>query len=713
MDIDIYQQCPCHSSKKIKFCCGKDIVADLNQIVAKCNSNQSLSALDQIERVIARMGEKDCLLNLQTHILFTMGEIGKAEEANTKFVQRNPNHPVGRQHEALIALSKGDVIEAIEKLQDSIDLVQSDEIPLPLSNAFKLVGGVLLSAGHIVAARAHLQFALMIRGEGTEEINAMLAESFRIPNAPLILKNDFRLEPPPADKEWTSKYETVLRTLGRGQFRLALKMLLRMNEHWPSQKEIVYGIAVVNSMLANETGMSDAWHQAALSPEMPRWQAVEAESLSQIFLDSDPSGELDIVACECPVKDLDEVFNLLAADSRFESAPTPEQDPFAQGPAPRYAYYMLDREQIQATDDLSAGDIPLVIGEWLLYGKQTDRDARMVLVATKNEFLESSLQHVKDLIAGGLVDGQAKEEVVSSTSVAADTLAWNWRVPRGVSVELHRKLIAEYRREILLDRWPQIKFTCLNGKTPLEAKDDPELSIQLDALVLNLEQSTLLQLSGEDDVQALREKLGLPVENALDASQHEDEVWTPLRLCQFDPKSFSDDQLFEAYAESVTIGNTRVLKRIIPEVLQRETLDQIPRDICYSMLAQLTDDDSQAIDYLQQARQEAKNAGRSIGQLLVQEFEVRLTRGMTDKLPELLQTIQQKYMTEPNVEYQLMRVLSKFGLISPDGRTVSLPTRQPAEPTTESESKIWTPDSDEPALSSEGQPSKIWVPGSD
>ena len=129
------------------------------------------------------------------------------------------------------------------------------------------------------------------------------------------------------------------------------------------------------------------------------------------------------------------------------------------------------------------------------------------------------------------------------------------------------------------------------------------------------------------------------------------------------------------------------------------------------MLAQLTDDDTKAVEYLQQARQHAKSEGRSIGQLLVQEFETRLTRGMTDKLPELLQTIQRHHMKEANVEYQLVRVLSKFGLISPDGRTVSLPaSSQPSEP----ESKIWTPDADESTVSSGASgESKIWVPGSD
>ena len=109
MEIDIYQFCPCHSGKKIKFCCGKDIVADLKQIVAKSQSNQSLSALEQIDRVMAKVGQRDCLLALQTHIYFDMGEVEKARESNRLFSSSNPNHPIAIQHDALLKLSDGDV----------------------------------------------------------------------------------------------------------------------------------------------------------------------------------------------------------------------------------------------------------------------------------------------------------------------------------------------------------------------------------------------------------------------------------------------------------------------------------------------------------------------------------------------------------------------------------------------------------------------------
>ena len=710
MDIDIYQQCPCHSGNKIKFCCGKDIVSELNQIVAKCNANQSLSALDQIDRVIAKHGEKDCLLSLRTHILFTLGETEKADEANQKFAANNPNHPMVRQHEALSALSNGNVVQAIDKLQDAMDLITNDEIPLPFSNAFKLVGGILLQAGHVIAARAHLQFALMIRGEKDEEISELIRESFRLPGAPMILKTDFRLDPIDQDKEWADKYEKVVRAMNRGQFRLALKMLTRMDEHWPDQPQLVRGIAVVHSMLANEEEMASAWHCFALMNGVPNWQAVEAEAISQIFMTEDPSGELDVVAIQYSIASFENVLESINSSGRFVVAPTPEEDPFESGPAPRNCFYVLDRDKIESVEDVSPFDIPIVSGEVLLYGKQTDREARAAFFLTKNEKFEEVYSHLVELL-GEQVSGEPEQQVVTSSSVATDLLTWNWQIPKGTRAERHRELMSEYRKHVLVNQWPEIKFKCLNGNSVAEAKNKPEFAVTIAAMVANLEQSVAIQLSGGDEIAALRESLGIEFKQDLNAAEHSEENWTAHRLRQFAPDTFSDEQLLRIYVDSVSIGNTFVLKRIIPEILNRDSVTQVPKDICYSMLAQLTDDDTKAVEYLQQARQHAKSEGRSIGQLLVQEFETRLTRGMTDKLPELLQTIQRHHMKEANVEYQLVRVLSKFGLISPDGRTVSLPaSSQPSEP----ESKIWTPDADESTVSSGASgESKIWVPGSD
>ena len=714
MEIDIYQFCPCHSGKKIKFCCGKDIVADLKQIVAKSQSNQAHSALEQIDRVMDKVGERDCLLALQTHIYFELGQIEEARVSNRRFSANNPDHPIAIQHDAMIKLSDGDVSSAIERLQDAMDAITSNEIPNLIANAFRLIGSMLLASGHLLAGRAHLQFAALMRDGQDDELNQLVFHSYRIPNAPLILKNDFRLQNPPVNVEWAGKYENVSRAMNRGQFRLGLKILRRIDEHWPDQPEVVRAIAILNSMLANENEMASSWKRLARLESLPRWQAVEYEAISLLFDQDEPSGVLPIVSWSCNIKDLDTAFELLTSSPRFDAGPGLDKDPFDDGPAPRHAFHVLDRDVLESASGIQAGEIPLVIGDLLLYGRQTDREPRVVLVATKDEQFSKAQEFIRDQLADVLA-GEFVEQEISETATANHALTWNWRVPRDIELDQHRKLVAEQRRTVLLENWPNIEFRCLAGKSLKEATSDPLLKLTVEALVLNLEQSPALDLSDDDVVSDLKKHLEIAEQEMLNAEEVDLELVTPLRMRLVDPKSLKDDQITAAFADATRIGNTAALKNLAPEILERPNLAEVvPRDLCFSILAQLTDDNVKAIEYLGMARQEAKNSGRSVGALLVQELDIRLSRGMTEKLPELLQSIQRSHMHEPDIELQLTQVLSKYGLISSDGRTVSLPaSAEKSAP--ETDSAIWTPDSDSsPAVStgSKGE-SKIWVPGDD
>ena len=320
------------------------------------------------------------------------------------------------------------------------------------------------------------------------------------------------------------------------------------------------------------------------------------------------------------------------------------------------------------------------------------------------------------MIKGELADqleGEFDEKEISETATATHALTWNWRVHPDIEVEQHREFVADHRRTVLLEKWPNIEFRCLAGKKLKDASSDTLLKLTVEALVLNVEQSSALELSDDGVIGDLKKLLDIEEQELLDASQVDLELVTPLRMRVVDPKTLNDDQITIAFAEATRISNTGVLKNVVPEILERPQLaDAIPPDLCYSMLAQLTDDNAKAIEYLGLARQEVKKVGGSVGALLVQELDIRLSRGMTEKLPELLQSIQRSHMHEPNIELQLSRVLSKYGLISPDGRTISLPV--PQEKQAEKESGIWTPDSDDsaPVQAGKGE-SKIWVPGDD
>ena len=87
---------------KSSFCCGKDVISELNEILKKSGSGQVRAALDQLDRTIAKRGEKDCLLVIKTHILITANDLASAKETNAKFRKNSPGHSMGLQHLAVI-----------------------------------------------------------------------------------------------------------------------------------------------------------------------------------------------------------------------------------------------------------------------------------------------------------------------------------------------------------------------------------------------------------------------------------------------------------------------------------------------------------------------------------------------------------------------------------------------------------------------------------
>ena len=284
MDIDIYQPCPCNSGKKIKFCCAKDITADLNQILSKSAAKQSAAAIDLINRVVERVGQRDCLSIIKTHILLSNEEIEKAEETNTEFLGNSPKHPIGLQHRALILVGKGEVESAVKCLQKAMNAISGNEIPISFANAFRTVGVGLLQAGYLLAARAHFNYSLMLK-DNDEQAQRLLIQTYQLPDVSMLLKHDIRLDPVPDDESlpWRKHYVNVLRALDRGQFLFALKILKQADTETPGVLEIKRGIAILTTDLAIEEEIASAWREYSELPNISRWDAVEAEALAQML----------------------------------------------------------------------------------------------------------------------------------------------------------------------------------------------------------------------------------------------------------------------------------------------------------------------------------------------------------------------------------------------------------------------------------------------
>lgn len=707
MDIDIYQPCPCNSGKKIKFCCAKDITADLNQILSKSAAKQSAAAIDLIDRVVDRVGQRDCLSIIKTHILLSSEEIAKAREVNDQFLKVSPKHPIGLQHLALIQVGERDIAGSVKSLQKAMNSISGNEIPISFGNAFRTVGAGLLAVGHLLAARAHFNYALMLR-EDDEQAQSLLIQTYRVSEVTMLFKHDLRLDAIPDDESlpWYKHYNNVFRALDRGQFLFALKILHKADSESPGVPQIKRGIAILTTNLAMDDDMAGAWREYAQLPGISRWDAVEAEAYAQMFDSTEITPEIECVALTMELSNLETASEVAIASPRMVAHDVPEQLEESQGPPPRFLFVVLDRDQVKDPEGLTIDNVPHVIGELLMYGKQTDREARIELVTKKTESFDELNQFVTEAFGQEMI-GELTENVLYPSSQMEHVLTWNWHLPQGVTREQYEELHEAMRRRVMLEKWPSITFNLFDGLTAAEAAKEEKYHVPLEALMIQLESSADQQTTDDDLTSELREKLGLPQPESVDPTTLSDRLLSPIRQKYLIVEKLTDEQLVALQSEAMTIGNMVVLRKILPVILSRpSTAELIPHDLCHSVMAQLVEDD-ESFRHLEMARKIAKENGREYGVYLVQELEISILRGKRTRIQPLLREIETKHLREPNVEYQLVRVLQRFGLIGPDGRMPAAPAAAP-EP-----GGVWTPDGGAPAAEPETEPeeSKLWIPG--
>ena len=125
--------------------------------------------------------------------------------------------------------------------------------------------------------------------------------------------------------------------------------------------------------------------------------------------------------------------------------------------------------------------------------------------------------------------------------------------------------------------------------------------------------------------------------------------------------------------------NVDTLRQLALEVIQRPTLDdRIDKVEAYDILSDVAETTDEALAYLEKARKLATADGESPAHWLIDELELRLLRGEAEKFLQLMKEIQTRYIKEPGVGAALLEVLSRYGLVTPDGRVIMPTTRDVA-----------------------------------
>ena len=705
MAVDPYSPCPGGTGKKIKFCCN-DFMPELDQIRRMLEGEQRLACLDLVNKSQAKHGDRACLLAVKSMLEGQLGNMEAAETTVQTFIAKHPDNPVALAEQAILKAAQGDSRSAIDSLVRAIE-ISGESMPARVYEAITPLATMLLSQGEILTARALLLVQAEIAGSEDTRPVSLLMRILNSPQVPLIMKEDPAWAPPPEGVAWKSEFEEALMLALRGAWRAGADRFRKLADKAGDHAAIWKNLSVLYAWLAERDEASSALRKYA-ALDVPRDDAVEAEALAQVLGEDAIGPEIDVLSVVYNVGDLQ------ALESRLHGNRTMHlgidlAGVVAEGePPPREALWLLDRPLPSTGVGITLEAVPHVVATLYLFGKQTDREARIEMTVTRPDLAKA--QEALREIAGDTLGSEVEQRVTTSMPATTQTLSWNWQLPPDTPRDLRQSLVDQQRRQILFERWPRTPMRLFGGKTPEEAAKDSANHIKLLATIL------LMELTDSEDhltsdYNELRRKLGLPTSETIEADEQTAVTMPHVRLARLDMTKLSDDALVQVYRRASLVRAEAALRKAAQEILKRPSLDsKVDKSETYGLLARLEDDLDQAITYIGEARTITEKAGKSTARWDLEELSMQIQRESAPDVGRLVQHIRDDHMREPGVAQALVSILSEAGLVGPDGSMAGPVEEKPSGIVVPggaaSAGKLWTPDSAQPT----GQKQGIWTP---
>jgi hypothetical protein len=445
--------------------------------------------------------------------------------------------------------------------------------------------------------------------------------------------------------------------------------------------------------------------------DVPLEEAAEAEALAMLLTEVPLGDPLEVLSATWTVKDAELLQAALTLDGRVLGAGPGQASADEEGsPPPRALLAIFDRPLPEKDDDLYPETVSRLVGKAMLFGRQTDREARLEV----NDVTREDLRQIRDLlaeVAGDAIDAEpAEEEVTGRVSASQRLLQRNWRLPGNKPAGPFDALVAAHMRDALLNSWPELELGVLDGKSARQVAGEQSYRLKLLAAVLVL-QSWAELTPGEFDFNLLRAELGLPVLEPIDPREVDIERLPLVRLSRVMTEKASDEALRVGYRRAMVFSAAEALEKFARAIVDRDSLagDEVQIQ-SYRTLAELERDSEKALEHLERGRSAAESAGMSSAFWDVMELTMRFARREGDRVGWLMEHIQREHIEEPDVAEVLAQFLVSVGVIRPDGTPAGKGARQDrpaaAEPGTGDKVGLWTPGNE-----GAGGGKKIWLPG--
>ncbi len=718
MSLDPYSLCPCGSGKKLKFCCF-DIAADMLKALQLHEGGQSRAALKILEKLHSQQPARAWVATSLSGVFLFLEEPFAARDALKPLLQENPDHPLGRILDATAALD----IDGYAAARPVVHRAFTKGVkahPEMVGSLIAEIASLMYEEMHHMAARQHLALAMrFVREEDRQAVFLRMLDFDGDISIPYPLRSIHNLKTPelPAEDQATYKKATSLSSLGC--WHEAAAVTLPLTQKYPENTDLIFNCGLFYAWDGDESRAAVQFHRAA-ELTTDREFAIYCETLAQVLEQSEELvGEKTcFYGTDSPARllsTLDEVKFLIRRNDPQQTATAVDIT----------SYLLLDREPGDIPDSLKTVDdldrLPKIVGSVVCMNtsmnnllSSNDEVKAVCRVVVNPAYSEDLLPKLEQIAGSQFIDiGSPPAGMSENYEEWKDFygLYENYYVPESTPRRLVAELEYLHRQQVENNRWLNRPLRGLNGHTPLEAKDQPELSLKL-AAALNVFDAYANISKYQINLEQLRTRLGLPDPTPYEITQDSQlNTCDVLQMLRIPVESLPESQLAlllnRAQLNQHVGFNERLLGCVLkfPQIVDQQRMAQILH--AYIDIARENFDMETAYERIQLARNWAAESGQKFEDTLqweIRELQLRMLEPQSEKLTSFLNELYSRFLRKlPELEAVVIEWLGQHGITPPWN---SSPGILLAGSGSSLEKTGWKSEGLTPE-----QPAKLWLPG--